>query len=447
MKGRFAVRDVLKSCLIGWVAACSSFSARSVERSEPKGCPLLRIGLVSDTHVTPDPASCDRVRQAFEIFRRESVDVVAHLGDLANYHQSEAYRNYRAAMDAVWPDRSKAPRFLYAWGNHDSIDYERRDKKDRQMDRAVAFAEMKRTLDIEHDLAWQTTVRGYTFLGVPEFPQDAWSQKTCRERIEAACVGSPDRPVFFLHHPPARDTVDFTSNESVRFRRLLSEHPNVVALNGHRHTSVMNERSIWQGEYTAVEAACLYRWGGFDSNVTARVYEAYGVMVMDVYGDHIGIHRFDVRDGSEFNPSARWSFPLPFDPKTAPYAAARRAAAERPGAFPRGSSVGLRCEGRGAARRPVLRIPTVTHPETVCRYAVAVERRADEAWVPFAEASVTADFYELPACRKGFVEAFVQAKLFTEPGEFRFAVRPIGFFGTVGERLTCSETFHKENGK
>lgn len=415
--------------------------------TDPPSDKPVRVGLLSDTHVTPDPASCDRVRQAFGIFRREAVDAVAHLGDLANYHQPEAYRNYRAALDAVWPDRSTAPRFLYAWGNHDSIDYERRGRKDRQMDRTVAFSAMKRELGIDHELGWQTTVRGYTFLGLPEFPQDAWPQKECRERIEAACAASPDKPVFFLHHPPARGTVDFTTNESMRFRNLLSKHPNAVALNGHRHTTAMNERSIWQGEYTAVETACLYRWGGFDSNVTARVYEAYGVMVMDVCKDRIDIRRFDVRDGSEFNPSARWSFPLPFDPKTAPYATVRRAAAERPAAFPKGASVGLRCEGTGAARRPVLVIPTVTHPDGVCRYAIAIERRADKAWVPFAEASVTADFGEVPSLRKGFVEAFVQARVFTEPGEFRFAVRPVGFFGTVGERLACAETFRREKGK
>ena len=154
-----------------------------------------------------------------------------------------------------------------------------------------------------------------------------------------------------------------------------------------------------------------------------------------------------MRDGSEFNSSARWSFPLPFDPKTAPYATARRAAAERPAVFPKGASVGLRREGRGAARRPVLVIPTVTHPEEVCRYAIAIERLAGRTWVPFAEASVTADFDEIPSRRKGFVEAFVQARVFTEPGEFRFAVRPVGFFGTAGERLVCTETFRKEGGK
>ena len=426
------------------VAICLSVPARQKLQAASHGeVPELRVGLLSDTHVTPDPASCDRVRKAFKIFRRESVDAVAHLGDLADLHWPEAYRNYRAAIDAVWPEGAAKPRFLYAWGNHDSIDCERRNQKDRQMDRAVAFATMKRALGIGHDLAWQETVKGYTFLCVPEIPQDVWDSKTCRDRIEAACAATPDRPVFFLHHPPARDTVDFTAGESLRFKKQLSNHPNVVALNGHRHTSVMNERSIWQGGYTAVETGCLCQWCGFDSNVTARAYQAYGVMVMDVFGDRIDIRRFDVRDGREFKPSARWSFPLPFDPGAAPYAASRRAANERPASFPGGAKVRLRCEESGKARRPVLSIPSTTDPTAVAHYAIEIERREGDGWVPYSAATVKADFDDPPSLRKGFVEAFVQAKVFADPGEFRFTVRPVGFFGAMGETLVCAGTFRK----
>ena len=135
----------MRACCVsrgGFIAGTGALLLAGASRAGE--APVFRMGLFSDTHVNDDPQSCERVRLALETFRREKVDAIAHLGDLANYHLPKAFRNYRNTVDAVFPASSGRPRFLYAWGNHDFIDYARRDNpKDRQMDRHAAFAVMK----------------------------------------------------------------------------------------------------------------------------------------------------------------------------------------------------------------------------------------------------------------------------------------------------------------
>ena len=55
--------------------------------------PLLRAGLITDTHVTPDIKSVEKLRAAFELFKRERVDMVINLGDVADKFHPQAYRH------------------------------------------------------------------------------------------------------------------------------------------------------------------------------------------------------------------------------------------------------------------------------------------------------------------------------------------------------------------
>ena len=57
---------------------------------------VMRIGLFSDTHWKErDPESFRHTEIALDVFRREKVDGIWHLGDIANLHFPDAYRYYR----------------------------------------------------------------------------------------------------------------------------------------------------------------------------------------------------------------------------------------------------------------------------------------------------------------------------------------------------------------
>ena len=411
------------------------------ETCHAETAPRLKVGLFSDTHVNDDPSSCERTRLALETFKRERVDAIAHLGDLANYHLPKAFRNYRNTVDAVFPASSGRPRFLYAWGNHDSIDYVRRDNpKDRQMDRHAAFEVMKEILGIDHGLDFETEINGYTFLCVPETITDVCNLKEFDRRISEACKRHPDKPVFMMHHPPPYGTCDNSlKNVTKATYQIFCRYPQLVVLSGHKHTSVMNERSIWQGAFTEVQTSCLYNWiSNWDSveqGSKVQVRPGWGVMVMDVYGDRLEFRRFDVRQPEEYNPAGRWCVPLPFSPASAPYAAARRKAEEKAGVFAAKAKVEVNPDKR--FKWLTIRIPTVENVSDVRSYRVLAERKTDDGMEEVLRENAIGDFDEMPSARKGHVDMRIEAKPFT-PGEtYRFTVTPEGFFGRQGASLSC----------
>lgn len=406
-----------------------ALSSAAADRS-----PVLRVGLMSDTHVNCDLRSCERTRLALETFRREHVDVVAHLGDLANFHWPEAFRNYRRTLDAVYPDRNTGPRFLYAWGNHDSIDYSRRQQKDRQMDRSAAFAVMKEIIGIDHELAFETEIGGYAFLGFPETVTDVCSWKEFERRVAAACARHPGKPVFVLHHPPPRNTCDRSEKGCcATSRTIFNRHPQVVALSGHLHTTVLNERSIWQGEFTEVQTSCLYNWLAEAEGSKPQARSGWGVTVMDVYDDRLEFRRFDVRDPAERCRERRWTVPLPFVPSQASYALARRKANEPVGVFAADAAVTVVADGKPGTA--TIRFSTVVNPEVVRTYRVEVERRNGDVWEPLCRADAFGDFDELPCNRRGFLESRIEVARLGQAGTCRITVTPEGFFGALGKPL------------
>ena len=82
--------------------------------------PLLRIGIVTDTHVTEDPNSCVLLEKSLSLFKNKKADMVINAGDIAQVYNVKAYRNYRETVNKVYRNNKKTPEiFIYA--NHDRM--------------------------------------------------------------------------------------------------------------------------------------------------------------------------------------------------------------------------------------------------------------------------------------------------------------------------------------
>ena len=401
--------------------------------------PVLTVGLMSDTHLTREPSSAVRSRLAMELFKKLGADVIAHLGDLADWHYKEAYTFYREALDAVFPPSSRRPVLLYAFGDHDALDPTRR-KEPRSSwrgDCRQSFADMAARLGIDHGYSDLKVIAGYPFL---IFPQTLDSQLTLAdyERIlSETCAKFPSGPVFVLEHPPAYQTTYNSCFQDPRRRAVLDKFPRVVDICGHKHASVKNELCIWQGTFTAIQTSCLQKWYGL--NVGGRIIgkESWCVCVMQVFPDRLVIRRYDVRDGVEFRPDAPWTVPLPFASETAPLTVAARRRTERAAAFPANAAFSVEVDGTPFSQVGV-KFPTATDPDIVLHYRVeAARRNAAGAWERSVSADVFGDFYERPVDRKGTLSWNFDSALFDAGGEYRFTVTPVGFFGTEGAPISC----------
>ena len=425
-------REFLKSSVAAGAAVCVS-GVRAADR------PVLTVGMMSDTHITRDRKSVERTRRAMELFKKLNVDVMAHLGDLADWHYPEAYAYYRETLDAVFPPGGRRPELLYAFGNHDALDPSRQNgpRAKRQSDRRQAFADMKERLGIDHGYVDLKVIAGYPFLIFPETFDDAFGLDDYERKLAETCAKFPEGPVFVLMHPPLFQTTYNSCFQDPPRRKVTDRFPRVVSINGHKHASIKNELCIWQGEFTALQVSCLQKWYGL--NVGSRIVgkESWGVGVMEIYRDRLVVRRYDVRDGSEYRPDAPWTVRLPYEASAAPYAVAKRAQSETVPAFPANAAIGVAVDAKPFSVATV-RFGTVTDAERVFLYRVEVFRKsAAGAWDCFSSAEVFGDFYELKGNRKSALECSFSSALFEAGAAYRFTVTPIGFFGKAGAPLVA----------
>ncbi len=94
-----------------------------------------------------------------------------------------------------------------------------------------------------------------TFLVIDTESYSGVQRTWLRERLAALAAesGALNRPVFVIGHRPATNTVhDGAQASNSALTADLSLYPQAVYFSGHSHLHVNDERSIWQGGFTAV---------------------------------------------------------------------------------------------------------------------------------------------------------------------------------------------------
>lgn len=316
-----------------------------------RGTPNLTFGLLSDIHIRFIPSREGRpgffnsqvLRRSFSFFAKENVDAVVIAGDLADSGLCDELQEVAASWRAAFPDNRAADgrpvEKVFVFGNHDdSWTFARRNCKNDDEARARALCVdrtkwWKEILDEEFQPVYRKTIKGYDFIGVH------WYKGVCRGKGDAhnaeirpfyEKVGptlDPKKPFFHIQHPHPRDTVhgptvwgqdDGTAGE------ILSHYPQAIALSGHSHNSLLDDRAVWQGAFTSVATATGYTVGasglsdvrpadGFENDKSGRSdvgaahrrvmapYNQSAVQqgqVVRVYDDRIVFSRYDLADMS-----------------------------------------------------------------------------------------------------------------------------------------------------
>ena len=287
--------------------------------------PLLRAGIMTDTHINEKRSSFHLVEPALKLFKEHKTDVIIHMGDFADVHCPGGYRMYRKIFNEIFT--GSRPQEIFIYDGHDAAGHPNREQ---------AFKAMQKNLGNVNAPYDQKTIKGFTFLIYPYKADLKRQEKEMTEAVKA----SKGRPVFVLdHHPPFGTTANSRLWGSRPKRRLADKFPGVIRISGHSHGSLRNERNIWQGKFTTVNAGCLYNWSGILVGTPAENKTPDEVMIMEIYPDKIIFRCFSVRDKKEIRPDAPWSIPWPFDEKTAPYSDKNRLLRDRAAQFPAGSRI------------------------------------------------------------------------------------------------------------
>jgi hypothetical protein len=374
-----------------FIKTAAAFGAAGPALAQGAAAPNLRVGILSDIHVTA-LSNADWFEKALRYFDGRKVDAVFIAGDLTTRNKLPEFEAVATTWFKVFPgDRRSdgAPVVrLFITGNHDVDGFATAGAKFKTREEAepVSFFfhrdEFWRRLFHEgYEPICARTVKGYTFIlrnwhsriGHPKlkagdkYPLAVGLSVEPNPAPEFLAKTAPtlpgDRPFFYAQHEPLCGTVNLSSGRPFDdTAKVLAAFPNALALSGHSHFSLTDERSIWQGAFTAVNCSCArgyaftppgrenghstadanrkppFEMGMFDFK---RVKQG---MVMDVYDDRITFHRREFVCDRQLGPD--WTVPL-FGGRTVPqngtpkYDFAARAAAARAPVFPANAEVSV----------------------------------------------------------------------------------------------------------
>ena len=367
--------------------------------------PNLRVGVVSDVHVRlgrngvgfAEGYGTETLRAAFEYFRDQRVDAVVLPGDMADSGLVGELRAVAETWFSVFPDDKGADgrrvERVFTLGNHDWHgtvygDQVYPEKGDRCREAICQDGPRFWRETFHEDLrpAFMKTVNGYPFFGAhwvyggqcvhaDEHGCDVFAD------FFAANVGKADpaRPFFFVQHPHPKDTCYGPwawGHDNGAATRALSPHPNAIALSGHSHYPLTDERSIWQGAFTSLGCGCLryasvgsdeFAPAGFENGGASKgpdrnrlnavkmmkgcsgeLTDCRNGLLVDVFDDRVVFARRDFVYGLSLGPD--WVMPIGDE---RPFAFARRAKAARAPAFPAGAALEFRrvtATNRGAGK-------------------------------------------------------------------------------------------------
>lgn len=415
----------------------------------------LRFGVISDIHVRVGGPRDHGIfgdtyyfSKTLRYFKEKQVDAVLIAGDIADNGFDDQMLLVAKAWFEVFPDGCGVEK-LFITGNHDWAGQ-------RTIEKMSALWE--KAWHEPYVSLWHKTVKGYHFIG-KHWDSNGFGGLAAWLTANGESLKG-DKPFFYVQHPPPNGTCNGPyawGRDGGATTKALASWPNAVAFSGHSHHAQTDDRSIWQGGFTAVNTGSL-RYGchpddggfpgrGYENGVKGpndklmrpcNVNETKTGLLVEVFDDAIVYVRRDFQNDRPLGPD--WVQPLPAKAQSPAMGFAERAAKETPPAFPPSAEI--------------------TVKEVKARPRGGVEVEALEVRFPAANATGTrALTYEIrvtgegePLVREVIAEGFDQAadsewanrpskvilaKAWLPKGEKRkLSVTPVSSLGTRGKWMS-----------
>ena len=352
----------------GAAAFAKNASAAALAKKER----LLRFGVLSDVHIsfyaTQHSYQSIQMEKALRWFDAQGVEAVVFPGDMIHSGTVSEIELFADVWNRVFPGNKAADgrkvEMVLVTGNHEIAMWKGRikDLGEKEWKEKEGLAPRigevwERLFGEKYEKVFMKKIKGVTFVGAQYL--------TCNPPIEDFLKKHADelsaaRPFFFVQHAhPAGTCYGMTrvACDGGRATRALAPFPWAVALTGHSHTPLTDDRSVWQGAFTSI--GCGSAWNAGDDyseghdNATQFAKKQYEnarmesvwkyrngydsgrhCMMVDVYSDHLDIHRRSIDFAQPLGPD--WSVPLPAA-AGGPFDFARCAKETKPPEFEKGA--------------------------------------------------------------------------------------------------------------
>ena len=397
----------------------------------------LKLGVLSDIHV-PTMDQGRYFRKALKWFDSQKADGVVVAGDLGFKGLISEMKCVSDIWYDVFPNDTRSDgghvEKLFVTGNHDVDGYFYHRPEFPQVKFPVDEESARESFVCNRERVWEELfhekyetvkvkdVKGFKFVLFHWFAHLA--SDICSERWIAEPPDTPfydslryecrkldeffaehgeelrgNRPFFYVQHHHPADTVfspflyaspqGWGGHDFGRSTKYLKDYPNCIAISGHTHVTMSDERAIWQGAFTSIDAsACpgLPFAGVMGGRSNAHVERRYPEetifdcetpkvgQLLSVYDDRIVVQKREFAYDEDLGED--WEFPWPIS-KGTPYAYDEQSKRSVVPEFPKGTVL----RRSDSDEKIVLEFPTVRRENAGARaldYEVVAEGRVED---------------------------------------------------------------------
>lgn len=292
---------------------------------ETKGAPL-RVAIISDLQL---PDTRDKNTHQYESFestltmlKNRGMDALIIGGDFTDCGTKNAWTTFKEIYDRVMADSTK-PIPMYILGNHDYWlpDFVKcfeipmpAKMQDRFTEYTGEPVYSHKVINGYHFICWSSSDGSYD--------KSYTNKEAVRAELDRAVAEDPEKPVFVITHVNAYDTAygsDEWGNEDIY--DVLKDYPQAVSISGHSHFSLIDERSIWQREFTALTTQSLdyieLESGKYNGSVPMDAYgntladKLPGCLYMTIEESRVTLERLEANTGNALKEP--WVLEAPFN--------------------------------------------------------------------------------------------------------------------------------------
>ena len=232
----------------------------------------LKIAILSDSQLPTKAYEADwdifktyidNLHKALTKIKSENVDVIVYAGDSVHAGTEYSFNLFKSIWEQYFPfNDANSPILNIILGNHDyypkNPDYPNHEDDERD-DPAVLqerFEKYYGEKPFSHKV-----INGIHFINWSSENSSSDKSNTnvawAKEQIEIALKDDPtgnSKPIFVTTHLGPIWTcygTDLWGNKDVL--DTIKDYQNVISISGHSHYSIIDDKSIWQGQFTAIQ--------------------------------------------------------------------------------------------------------------------------------------------------------------------------------------------------
>lgn len=289
----------------------------------------LKIGVLSDSQL---PAAgeeskwTENLQGALQNMKNKDVDVLVLAGDFTDQATADAWKSFESVYKNVFGDDDVVPCFVM--GNHDywlpyfveCFEIPSPAKMQKRFEKYTGEKPYShKVINGYHFIGWSSSDGSYD----KSYTNVDWA----REQIEIAIKDDPTKPVFVVTHLNPSNTVygshDGGGNDDIA--AVLKDYPQVISLSGHSHFPLLDDRTMWQGDYTAINTQTI-DYVCLEDGIFNSSYDVYGndlssrslvTMLMTVDGEKVTVERMNAWTGETVK--TPWIIDMPVEKSTFRY--------------------------------------------------------------------------------------------------------------------------------